>query len=91
MESIILILITIVISYFISRYVILNYFTNKTNDDSSMLQILFGIVSFFIISYIISCVQKSGPQRAIFLESIVFLCMLPLLPFILLYRYIFNK
>jgi hypothetical protein len=55
-----------------------------------MLQLVFGVVSFFAISYTITCIQKGGPQRAIFMDSILILIMLPLLPFILLHRYLFE-
>lgn len=87
MESTILILTIIIISYFISNYFIVNYF----QSNSTTLKILFGLISFCLISYVYACLQKSGPQRAIFIESIVILIMLPLLPFILLYRYLFEQ
>lgn len=86
MESTIAILIIIIISYFISKY-----FTKYFQSNSTIFQILFGITSFFVISYIYTCLQKSGPQRAIFMDSILILTMLPLLPFVLLYRYIFDQ
>jgi hypothetical protein len=86
MNSTILILIIITISYFISKYVVENCFHNS----STILQIVLGIISFYTISYIFTSVQKGGPQRAVFMDSIVVLTMIPLFPFILLYRFLFE-
>jgi hypothetical protein len=89
MESVILILIIIIISYFVSKYIIGQYPKNNS-DNSTMLQMIFGITSFFTISYIVTYLQKSGPARAMFIESIIVSMMLPFLPFILIYRYLFE-
>lgn len=87
MESIVLILIIMILSYFISSYIIKQY----CNNNMMILEFVITVIVFFTLSYVATTLQKSGTNKAIFIESIFWMTMLPLLPFILLYRYIFDK
>jgi len=84
MEFIIFIISIIMLGYFLFQQISSNNFNN-----SVFLQCLFGIGLFCLISYLV-IPQKSGPERAIFMESFVWLLLLPLLPFYMLRYYLYK-
>jgi hypothetical protein len=86
MYNIILIFCVLIISYFISKCVVDQFFIN--NDNNSTYIAIFTIALFITSLYIISIVMKSGPKRAIFLDSVFWLLFIPMIPFYWLYEFI---
>jgi hypothetical protein len=82
MYNIIIIFCSLIISYLIAKYTIDQTFINN-NDNSTYIGVV-TILLFIMSLYIISLVMKSGPKRAIFLDSVVIL----LLPFYLVYDFV---
>lgn len=79
--------ITLVLGYFLSMYISNNY---ANQNNKFLIQMISFIVIIFLAFYLISN-MKSGPNRAIFLDSLVFALMIPLFPFICVYNFFFAQ